>query len=191
MQIDTCELDAGALQPRSKVIKEYLVQLHRRCGDDDVAQLAAGVPIATTQQRTGLESVQRTLPCEVERAHETWLRFRLSEGRNRQIRKMVEHLGFTVECLRRVRFDQVQLGDDLKPGQLRPLADFEVRALVQNHAHATAKAAPNPPNKRRGAQNTPPRKRANARQQPPKPRASPATGRRPEQPPRNSKEAAS
>lgn len=74
----------------------------------------------------------RTAPADVKVESSTgpssWLRFILREGKNRQIRRMVETLGHTVHFLVRTRMGPITLGD-LKPGEWRYLSDQEVEAL--------------------------------------------------------------
>ncbi len=58
----------------------------------------------------------------------TWLELTLTEGRNRQIRRMCTRLGYRVETLVRIRIGGVALGK-LKPGEVRRLTPKEVAAL--------------------------------------------------------------
>ena len=140
----------AALQPSSKLDKVYEVELDRRAADDDVAALAAGVEIATPLQRgSKAEKTGKTLPCDVARGDGRGLVVTLAEGRNRQLRRMAEALGYEVTGLRRVAFGPVSLGD-LRPGTLRPLAAAEVDALLA-HKDKVAKA------KRGGGQRRRPR----------------------------------
>lgn len=60
----------------------------------------------------------------------TWLRFVLFEGRNRQIRKMCAQVGLNIISLTRIAIDNLQLPDDLAPGEWRELSAREVRALM-------------------------------------------------------------
>jgi pseudouridine synthase len=57
----------------------------------------------------------------------------LSEGRNRQVRRMVEALGAEVIRLERTAIGELRLGD-LTPGKARPLTAREVRALLNSPA---------------------------------------------------------
>ena len=84
------------------------------------------------------EKTGRTLPCDVARGDGRGLVITLAEGRNRQLRRMAEALGYEVTGLRRVAFGPVSLGD-LRPGTLRPLAAAEVDALLA-HKDKVAKA---------------------------------------------------
>jgi hypothetical protein len=71
----------------------------------------------------------------------------LTQGLNRQIRKMCEALGYQVVGLQRVRFLHIELGH-LKPGRWRNLTDAEVaglRAVMKGPARKPAAPAPQPP----------------------------------------------
>ena len=92
------------LQPKSKVAKTYVVEFERDVDDGDVTRLADGVEIETPQQRSGATTTQKTRPCEVSREGDRRLRFILSEGRNRQLRRMAEAVGHAVVRLERVAF---------------------------------------------------------------------------------------
>jgi 23S rRNA pseudouridine2605 synthase len=74
----------------------------------------------------------RTLPANVRiessTGSGTWLRFVLREGRNRQIRRMVEAMNHQVHRILRTRVGTVTLGD-LAPGEWRELTSDEVAAL--------------------------------------------------------------
>ncbi|KAK7230871.1 RNA pseudouridylate synthase [Aureococcus anophagefferens] len=131
LDVDSCGLvlltndgaaaDASALQPSSKLDKVYEVELDRRAADDDVAALAAGVEIATPLQRgSKAEKTGKRCPATRRGGGRRWLVVTLAEGRNRQLRRMAEALGYEVTSLRRVAFGPVSLGD-LRPGTLRPL----------------------------------------------------------------------
>jgi 23S rRNA pseudouridine2605 synthase len=108
--------------PRYEHEKEYRV-------------LVEGVPDAEALQRlrqgVGLEG-GRTRPATVRVEREggegTWLRIVLREGRKRQIRRMLDAVGYRVVRLIRVRMGPLHLGN-LKPGSYRPLTRGELRAI--------------------------------------------------------------
>jgi 23S rRNA pseudouridine2604 synthase len=99
--------------------KEYVVTVDRPLSDDFLAGMARGVPILGTF----------TQPARVQRAGRNTFRIVLTQGLNRQIRRMCEHYGYTVRKLVRVRFVNVVLGD-LPAGRWRNLTAAELRGLL-------------------------------------------------------------
>lgn len=102
------------LSPLTKREKVYEVVLNRAPTDAQVRQLAQGVLITTTAQRDGRsrELTRPTQPCKVTRvgaADSAKLQFTLTEGRNRQIRKMAEAVGLEVVALHRTSFAGIGL----------------------------------------------------------------------------------
>jgi 23S rRNA pseudouridine2604 synthase len=104
--------------------KEYLVAVDRPLTDAFLAGMAAGVPILGTV----------TNPCRVTQAGKNTFRIVLTQGLNRQIRRMCEHFGYTVRRLQRVRIMHVQLGS-LPVGKWRRLSPAELRGLVPGARH--------------------------------------------------------
>ncbi len=88
--------------------KEYLVTVNREVTEEFLDKIRAGVDIM----------ICKTKPCAAEKVSGFEFRIILTEGKNRQIRRMCKALGSTVTRLIRLRIDQVQLGD-LKPGEYR------------------------------------------------------------------------
>jgi len=99
--------------------KEYLVAVDRPLTPAFLAGLAAGVPILGTV----------TNPCKVTQVGRNTFRIVLTQGLNRQIRRMCEHFDYTVRRLQRVRIMHVQLGS-LPVGQWRELSAAELRGLL-------------------------------------------------------------
>ncbi len=110
--------------------KEYLVTVNKPITDDFLAQMAKGVPILGTV----------TKPCEVKRNSSTVFTIILTQGLNRQIRRMCEYLGYDVVKLKRTRIMNVHLGD-LKPGQWRNLTQKEMAELNQAVANSKKTAS--------------------------------------------------
>lgn len=98
----------------SKVEKEYLVRVEGRLQADGLALLNHGLELDGVKLR----------PARVEWMNDDQLRFRLREGRKRQIRRMCELVGLKVVGLKRVRIGEVALGD-LPLGQWRYLREGE------------------------------------------------------------------
>lgn len=113
--------------PQSKVPKQYLVKVNARLTHEELQRLRDGLEIG---------SGRTTLPCGVHRLRDTerysWIEMKLTEGRNRQIRRMIEALGHKVLKLVRIRIGHLSLGD-LPVGKWRRLSRDEVRRL-RGHA---------------------------------------------------------
>lgn len=99
--------------------KEYRVTLTRRCSDEFLRQMAAGVPILD----------QMTKPCRVFRESPDAFRIILTQGLNRQIRRMCQQLGHSVQTLTRLRIMNIRLGT-LPTGQYRDLTPNELSELM-------------------------------------------------------------
>jgi len=98
--------------------KEYLVTVERPVTATFLAMMAAGVRIGGV----------KTAPCIVTRAGPTAFRIVLTQGLNRQIRRMCAALGYRVQRLQRLRIMHIHLGA-LAPGRWRDLSDAEIRSL--------------------------------------------------------------
>ena len=99
--------------------KEYLVSVDRPLTRAFLDGMASGVPILDTV----------TNPCRLTQIGRNTFRIVLTQGLNRQIRRMCEHFGYTVRRLQRVRIMNVQLGS-LPVGHWRRLTETEVRGLL-------------------------------------------------------------
>jgi 23S rRNA pseudouridine2604 synthase len=100
--------------------KEYLVEVNKPVTEDFLRSMAKG----------GLwMHGQQTLPCRVSRHGKFGFRIVLTQGLNRQIRLMASAFGYRAKQLRRVRIDNLKLGE-LKPGRWRNLTDAELRGLL-------------------------------------------------------------
>jgi 23S rRNA pseudouridine2604 synthase len=107
------------LRAENRHEKEYLVTVDRPVTDEFLRAMAVGVEILGT----------RTAPCRTERVGKNVFRIVLTQGLNRQIRRMCDAFGYTVRRLVRVRFVTVRL-DDLAPGRWRNLTRAELAALL-------------------------------------------------------------
>jgi 23S rRNA pseudouridine2604 synthase len=99
--------------------KEYVVTVDRPVTEIFLSGMASGVRILGTV----------TKPCKVRRVGAATFRIVLTQGLNRQIRRMCSFFGYKVLRLQRVRIINITLGD-LKPGQWRHLQPAEVRGLL-------------------------------------------------------------
>jgi len=99
--------------------KEYIVAVDRPLTPAFLAGMAAGVPILDTV----------TNPCKVTQVGKNTFRIVLTQGLNRQIRRMCEHFDYRVRRLQRVRIMHVHLGT-LPVGKWRELTAIELRGLL-------------------------------------------------------------
>lgn len=102
--------------------KEYIVTVNKPVSDSFVRGLAGGVPL--------VELNTTTRKCKVEKIGNRKIRIILTQGLNRQIRRMCEYFGYRVEKLERVRIMNIKLGD-LKPGEYREVTDEEYNKLMK------------------------------------------------------------
>ena len=113
----------------SHVPKTYLVKVSGQPSEDSIAKLRRGIRVGSRPGVRHAEAV-RTAPAQirlVKEAANPWYEVTLTEGKNRQIRRMFEEVGHHVEKIKRVRYGPLQL--DVEPGEVRELAPHEVRAL--------------------------------------------------------------
>ena len=118
---DTQWADA-LLAPRdpSQHIKIYRVQVAGKPSDAELEQMEKGFNVAPRvfgESEEFMHAERAVLHSEGEK--NCWLEITLSEGKNREIRRMLAHLGYEVMRLVRIQFDKYTLGD-LKPGEIRP-----------------------------------------------------------------------
>ncbi|PFA63171.1 23S rRNA pseudouridine(2604) synthase RluF [Bacillus sp. AFS015802] len=101
--------------------KEYIVTVDRPISEDFLKQMSEGVKILGT----------KTLPCKVEQVSKYVFQITLTQGLNRQIRRMCEALGYEVYRLQRTRIMNIHLGN-LPVGQWRDLSKKEKTRLFQD-----------------------------------------------------------
>ncbi len=100
--------------------KEYKVTVDREVTRDFLDRMAAGVPILDTVTR----------PCQVQKIGKYTFSIILTQGMNRQIRRMCEALGYQVKDLVRTRIINIRLGN-LKEGEYRQVTDEELNELYE------------------------------------------------------------
>ncbi|MBI3695172.1 MAG: rRNA pseudouridine synthase, partial [Acidobacteria bacterium] len=112
-----------------KIPKTYLVKINGNPDEEALRKFREGIVL----------DGRRTAPARLRRLSagaNPWFEVTLVEGRQNQIRRMFQRLGFLVEKLRRVRIGFLELGP-LRPGEVRPLTAHEVdrfRRLVRKAA---------------------------------------------------------
>ncbi|MBU1140946.1 MAG: pseudouridine synthase [Firmicutes bacterium] len=99
--------------------KEYMVRVDRRLSSDFYDKMSQGVPILDTI----------TKPCIVEKISDKSFKIILTEGLNRQIRRMCEYFGYQVTHLKRIRIMHIKL--DIPVGKYRSLTDQEKNKLFE------------------------------------------------------------
>jgi len=99
--------------------KEYLVRLNKPVTDEFIEQMENGVEILDTV----------TKPCQVKKVARCNVRMILTQGLNRQIRRMCEVLGYRVQYLKRIRIMNIHL-KDLKVGEFRKIEDNELTEFL-------------------------------------------------------------
>lgn len=100
--------------------KEYKVTVDKEITDEFLEKMAGGVPILDTVTR----------PCKVRKIGKYTFSIILTQGLNRQIRRMCEALGYEVKDLLRVRVMNIRLGS-LKEGGYRKVTDAELEELYK------------------------------------------------------------
>ncbi len=108
------------LRSRNNHEKEYIVKVNKKVTDWFVQKMSNGLPILDTV----------TKKCKVEKIDDYSFRIILTQGLNRQIRRMCEHLGYEVRKLKRVRIMNIELGN-LKKGELREFTKAEMEGLMK------------------------------------------------------------
>lgn len=103
------------LKARNFHEKEYVVEVHKPVTKDFVENMQKGVPILDTVTR----------PCKVKQTGKNKFTIILTQGLNRQIRRMCEALGYRVKSLKRVRVMHIKL--DVSEGKWRHLSASEVK----------------------------------------------------------------
>jgi pseudouridine synthase len=114
----------GVTHPHHRVDKTYIVSVLGRPTPKEVDKLRKGVTI----------DGYRTSPAKISiiglKENSSVFRVVIHEGRNRQVRKMFEAIGYTVVLLKRTAIGKLELGN-LSPGEWRFLEDGEVEALLK------------------------------------------------------------
>lgn len=107
------------LRARNNHEKEYIVTVDKPITKDFIKKMSNGVPILDTVTRK----------CEVEQISKFIFRIVLTQGLNRQIRRMCEYLGYEVTKLKRVRIMNISL--DVPVGKHRELTKNELTELLK------------------------------------------------------------
>jgi len=107
------------LRARNNHEKEYIVTVNKPVTDEFIQKMSGGVPILDTV----------TKKCIVEQIHKKQFRIILTQGLNRQIRRMCEYLDYRVVKLKRIRIMNIEL--NTKVGRYRDLTKKEMAKLKE------------------------------------------------------------
>ncbi len=105
------------LRSRNNKEKEYLVEVNKNITTDFIRQMSNGIPILNTVTKN----------CKLTKVSTTTFKIILTQGLNRQIRRMCEFLGFKVVSLKRIRIMDINL--DVETGKWRHLSSRELDSL--------------------------------------------------------------
>jgi 23S rRNA pseudouridine2605 synthase len=128
----------------SQVEKTYLVKVSGKPTESELEQLRRGVMIERGRrgEREGRVMTQPAKISLVRDADNPWYEVVLTEGKNREIRKMFEEVGHFVEKVRRVGFGPLVL--DVPPGETRELSEEEVTQLKKASRRKAASGVEKP-----------------------------------------------
>ena len=114
------DLSNKIMKARNFHEKEYEVEVDRPFDDEFLKKMSEGVPILDTVTRK----------CTLKRTGKTSFNIILTQGLNRQIRRMCEYFGYKVVRLKRIRIMNIKLGN-LKSGTYRNITDKEYEELIK------------------------------------------------------------
>ena len=120
------DLINGMMRARYGHEKEYKVTVNQPITDEFVYKMASGVRIIDREKKMDVI----TRPCKVEKIGKYTFTIILTQGLNRQIRRMCDALGYKVTRMVRVRIMNVKLGG-LKTGAVRKLTEQELKELYE------------------------------------------------------------
>lgn len=116
------EIAEHLMHPRYEIPRTYLVKVKGVLGDPEIRQLEAGVLLADGM----------TAPCRINKVRKTkensWIELTMREGRNRQIKRMMEHTGHLVLKLKRILYAGLELAG-LETGEFRYLTEREIQRI--------------------------------------------------------------
>ena len=119
-------LAQALMNPKTAVERVYRVRVHGRLSDEQIERLANGVTVEGISYR-GVKVEQEKEP----EGRNTWYRMTLTEGKNREIRRLMEYCNCIVNRLIRVQYGPFKL-DKLERGRLREVPRAEVAKLVES-----------------------------------------------------------
>ncbi len=116
------EFSQAIQHPKKEITKTYLVKVDGKPSDSDLIKLLKGVSIAGGKGKVKAKFVARVKRGS---SQKSWIKIIITEGRNRQIRKMFAKIGFDVLKLQRIAIGQLKIGK-MKKGELRKLLPEQI-----------------------------------------------------------------
>lgn len=107
------------LRAKNNHEKEYIVTVNKKITGDFIHKMENGVPVLNTV----------TLKCKLTKINDFTFKIILTQGLNRQIRRMCDYLGYEVQTLKRIRIMNIKLGN-LKPGHYRQFTKDELAEMM-------------------------------------------------------------
>ncbi|MSP97969.1 MAG: pseudouridine synthase [Betaproteobacteria bacterium] len=114
----------GLMHPRFAIEREYAVRIFGGLSEEEVARLLAGIELGD-----GPAAFGKVVAAGGDGANR-WYKVTLQEGRNREVRRLIEALDKQVSRLMRLRYGPVRLPEDLKPGEWRELEPAKIALLT-------------------------------------------------------------
>ena len=105
------------LRSRNNNEKEYIVEVNKKITPDFIRQMSNGIPVLNTVTKN----------CKLVKVSSTTFKIILTQGLNRQIRRMCEFLGYKVISLKRIRIMNIRL--DVEIGKWRHLSSHELNSI--------------------------------------------------------------
>jgi 23S rRNA pseudouridine2605 synthase len=183
------ELMAQLTHAKTHVPKTYMVKVSGHPTDEQIDRLRAGINLPPEPGLAGVRGKKqpgverrsfavKTAPAEIDLVRDQenpWYQVTLIEGRNRQIRRMFEEIGYHIEKIKRIRYGTLEL--NVEPGELRQLTFGEVNELRKSLAKPYRIQPPRPKEETRRPRTSKAAQRGFPKQERERRGARPAAGR--------------
>ena len=126
---DSGELANRLMHPRYEIEREYAIRVQGGLGASAIGRLLEGVELGDGPAK--FRSL-KPMPERKDTGTNRWYRAVLAEGRNREVRRMIESVGGRVSRLMRVRFGPISLPSELAAGRFAELGPAAVADIVRD-----------------------------------------------------------
>jgi len=113
--------------PKTGFVRHYRARAHGKITQTQLDSLKGGITLDDGTRYTSIEA-----ELERETGTNNWINVRLSEGKNREVRKALEHLGLKVNRLIRTQYGPFELSD-LRPGAVEEISGDDLRSALKEH----------------------------------------------------------